>query len=133
LEEAEMTDDERSIRNLVETWMAASKAGDIATVLDLMADDAIFMVPGQTPFGKEAFKAAAAASKDVQFEGRSDIQEIRVFDDWAYLRNYLEVVVTQPGEEKLVRRSGYTLTILHKTPDGRWLLARDANLLSADR
>ena len=50
-----MLDDERAIRELVKTWLDASKAGDIATVLDLMTDDAIFMVPGQKPFGKEAF------------------------------------------------------------------------------
>ena len=30
----------------------------------------------------------------------------------------------------LVDRSGYTLTILRKEPDGRWLLVRDANLLA---
>jgi uncharacterized protein (TIGR02246 family) len=127
-----MTDDERSIRNLVETWMTASKAGDLATILSLMADDVVFMIPGQKPFGKEAFKTAAAASKNVRFEGTSDIQEIRVFDDWAYLRNYLEVAVTQPDEQKPERRSGYTLTILRKNPDGRWLLVRDANLLTVD-
>jgi hypothetical protein len=49
-----MTDDERAIRNVVETWMAASKSGDIATVLTLMTEDVVFMVPGQEPFGKEA-------------------------------------------------------------------------------
>ncbi|TJW27221.1 MAG: DUF4440 domain-containing protein, partial [Mesorhizobium sp.] len=31
-----MTDDERAIRKLVETWMDASKRGDTATVLSLM-------------------------------------------------------------------------------------------------
>jgi len=41
-----MTDDERAIRELVATWMAASKAGDTATVLSLIADDAVFMVVG---------------------------------------------------------------------------------------
>jgi uncharacterized protein (TIGR02246 family) len=50
-----MTDDERAIRNLVDTWMTASNAGDVLTMLSLMADDVIFMVPGQRPFGKEAF------------------------------------------------------------------------------
>jgi ketosteroid isomerase-like protein len=30
-----------------------------------------------------------------------------------------------------VTRSGHTLTILRKEPDGQWLLARDANLLTA--
>lgn len=41
--------------------MAASKAGDTATVLDLMTDDVAFMVPRRAPFGKEAFVAASDA------------------------------------------------------------------------
>jgi uncharacterized protein (TIGR02246 family) len=77
-----MTDDERAIRNLVETWIAASKAGDLETVLGLMADDVIFMAPGQKPFGKEAFAAASGKLKNVGFEGRSEIQEIRALGDW---------------------------------------------------
>ena len=52
-----MTEDERAIRALVSTWMAASRAGDTETVLSLMADDVVFMVPGAEPFGKEAFAA----------------------------------------------------------------------------
>jgi ketosteroid isomerase-like protein len=34
-----------------------------------------------------------------------------------------------PPNGKLVVRSGYTLTILRKQPDGNWVIARDANLL----
>lgn len=127
-----MTKDERAIRDLVETWMTASKAGDLDTVMGLMADDVIFMVPGQAPFGKEAFAAASEGMKDVRMDGRSDIRELRVLGDWAYLRNYLEVTVTPPGGGKSVRRSGYTLTILRKQSDGRWLLARDANLMTVE-
>ena len=41
-----MHDDEAAIRELVSTWMAATKAGDAATVLDLMTDDAVFLVAG---------------------------------------------------------------------------------------
>jgi uncharacterized protein (TIGR02246 family) len=125
-----MTEDERAIRNLVDTWIAATKAGDVQTVLNLMADDAVFMVPGQKPFGKEAFAASAQGMKNVRFDARSDIQELEVLGDWAYLRNYLEMTVTREGAAP-VRRSGYTLTILHKQPDGRWLLARDANLVTS--
>lgn len=125
-----MTDDERGIRNLVETWMAATKAGDLQTVLSLMADDIIFMVPGQEPFGKEAFKAASEGMKKVHFEGRSDIQEIRVLGDWAYLRQYLEVTMTLPRGGSPMRHAGYTLSILRKQADGRWVLARDANLVT---
>ena len=64
-----MSEDERAIRDLVATWMAASQAGDVATVLGLMADDVIFMVPGQEPFGKEAFAAASRSMTGIQFEG----------------------------------------------------------------
>ena len=49
--------------------------------------------------------------------------------DWAYLRNHIDMEMTLP-DGKTVRRSGYTLTILNKTVDGRWLLVRDANLLA---
>jgi uncharacterized protein (TIGR02246 family) len=48
-----MTEDERAIRELVDTWLAASKAGDLATVLSLMTDDVIFMVPGRKPSAKK--------------------------------------------------------------------------------
>lgn len=127
-----MTDDERAIRDLVDTWLEASKSGDVDTVLSLMTDDVVFMVPGQQPFGKEAFAAASKGMKGVRFEGRSEIRELRVLGDWAYLRNYLDVSMTPPGGTAM-RRSGYTLTILRKEADGRWRLARDANLLAAEK
>jgi uncharacterized protein (TIGR02246 family) len=127
-----MSDDERAIRTLVESWMEASKAGALETVLSLMADDVVFMVPGQKPFGKAAFKAASEGMKNVRIDGKSDIQEIQLLGDWAYLRNYLEVTMTPSGGGTPMRRSGYTLTILRKEPDGRWVLARDANLLTPD-
>lgn len=122
-------EDGRAIRNLVDTWMAASKAGDVRTVLSLMADDVIFMVPGQKPFGREAFAAASETMKNVRIDGRSEIQELQVLGDWAYLRNYIEMTMTRNGTPP-VQRSGYTLTILRKQVDGRWLLARDANLVT---
>ena len=122
-----MHDDERAIRELVATWMTASQAGDIATVLGLIADDVIFMVPGREPFGKEAFAAASQSMKNVRFEGSYDIREINVLGDWAYLRNHLTVSITPPGGEPM-RHAGYTLSILRKEPSGKWVLARDANL-----
>jgi len=127
-----MTDDERAIRQLVSTWMAATQAGDTETVLSLMADDVVFMVAGQEPFGKEKFAAAARGMQNVRMEGTSDIRELTVLGDWAYLRNHLVVTVTPPGGQP-VRRAGYTLTILRKTPAGQWLLARDANLTTTQK
>jgi len=124
-----MSPDERAIRDLVDTWMKASRAGDTATVLSLMSDDVIFMVPGREPFGKEAFAATSQSMKGFRIDGSADIRELRVLGDWAYLRNFIEITVTPPGGAP-VRRSGYTLTILRKEVDGRWRLTRDANLVS---
>ena len=124
-----VSDDERAIRSLVDTWMNASRAGDLATVLSLMADDAIFMVPGQEPFGKAAFAANSSAMKDVRIDGRSEIVELQVLGQWAFLRNHIDLTMSREGAPS-VRRSGYTLTVLRKEGDGRWLLVRDANLLA---
>jgi uncharacterized protein (TIGR02246 family) len=121
--------DERAIREVVETWMKASRAGDTATVLSLMSDDVIFMVPGREPFGKQTFAANSRSMDGARLEGSADIRELKVLGDWAYLRNFINIAITPPGGET-VRRSGYTLTILRKEPDGNWVLTRDANLVS---
>ena len=108
--------------------MKASAAGDLPAVLDLMTDDVVFMVPGREPFGKEAFAAMSKGMGAVRMEGRSDIREIQMLGDVAYIRNHIEMTMTPPGGAT-VRRAGYTLSILRKQ-DGKWRLARDANLLA---
>jgi uncharacterized protein (TIGR02246 family) len=126
-----MNSDQQAIRDLVAKWLAATKAGDTAAVLSLMADDVIFMVPGQAPFGKEAFAAASKGMAGMQFESASDIQEIEVLGDRAWMRSRLRVTITPPGSKSLVR-SGYILSILRKNQDGTWVVARDANLLTLE-
>ena len=123
-----MTHDERVIRDLVATWMKASETGDVDTVLRLMADDVIFMVPGREPFGKDAFRAMSETTKSVRLTGTSDIRELKVLGDWAYIRNYVEITIVPP-DGAAMRRTGYTLSILRKQPDGKWVLWRDANLV----
>lgn len=109
--------------------MAASKAGDTAAVLELMTDDVLFLVPGQEPFGKEAFREASESMRGMQMAGSAEVQEIHVEGDWACIRNHIDLTLTPPNGEGL-RRSGYTLTILRRGDDGRWRLFRDANLVS---
>ena len=126
-----MTSDEDQIRQLVRNWMDASRRGDTAAVLDLMTDDAVFLVPGRPPFGKAEFAegAQAQAGREVKFDGRSTIEEIRVAGDWAFMWTRLSVTTTQAGTP-VQTRSGHTLSVLHKV-DGDWKLARDANLLGS--
>jgi uncharacterized protein (TIGR02246 family) len=123
--------DEQAIRELVGKWLAASKQHNLEAVLSLMADDVLFMVPGQQPFGKEVFATANEKMKDSQMEAESDIQEIKVLGDWAWMRNFLRVTFTPPGGTPSVR-SGHILTILRRNSDGRWVIFRDANLLMAE-
>lgn|SRR5690606_6930629 len=125
-----MTDDERAIRGLVDTWFAASRQGDADAVLALMTDDVVFLVPGSNPIGKEEFAANFEAVRGVQIDASSDIRELQVLGEWAYMRSYMEVTVTPPGGVAPRQRAGHTLTILRKEPDGRWRVARDANLLT---
>lgn len=126
-----MTDDEKAIHELVQAWMQASEAGDTQTVLSLMTDDVVFMVPGREPFGREHFEAASAAMAGMRIRGRSDIVELQVLGAVAFSRNRIEMEMTPAGGQT-VRRSGYTLTLYRKEGDGRWRLMRDANLLTAN-
>lgn len=126
-----MTADEQAIRALVATWMRATQAGDVDTVLDLMTDDVVFLIPGRPPMRKPDFAAAAkaqAGGRAPRFEGESDIREIQVLGDWAFLWTRLRVVATPPDGSPPFAREGHTLTILKKD-GGQWRLARDANLL----
>src|SRR3954451_7617081 len=79
-----MTPDERAIRDLIQNWLDLSSAGDMSKVLNLMTDDVVFMVPGQEPFGKEAFASRSGALKNAQLEAKSEIVEVRVVGDWAW-------------------------------------------------
>lgn len=126
-----MAKDEEAIRELVTRWMDASRAGDTQGVLELMTDDVVFLLPGQAPMRKADFAAASqaqAAGRAPRFDGHSEIQEVQVCGDWAFMWTRLRVVATPPDGSPAMERSGHTLTVLRKV-GGKWLLARDANLL----
>ena len=124
--------DEQQIRELVATWMTATRRGDVDTVLSLMSDDAVFLVAGRPVMHKADFAAAARAQANHAapvFEGTSEIQEVKVLGDWAFMWTRLTVVATPPDGAPPTQRAGHTLTILNKQ-NGKWVLARDANMLA---
>ena len=72
-----MQNDEQAIRQLVATWLSASKAGDSEKVLSLMADDVVFLVPGQPPMrGKSAFAAGQSGVKQFDFDATSACRSV---------------------------------------------------------
>ena len=121
-------DDTRQIRQLVDSWIAASKAHDLPALMDMMTDDVVFMTPGRAPFGKAEFAADSQRMKSVTIDARAEVQEIEVFGPRATIRNHIQIELTSPGQAPR-RMSGYAMSILRKEADGRWRIARDANLV----
>jgi len=126
-----MGSDERAIREVHTTWIEAVNAGDLVRLLTLMADDVVFLNPGRAPLGRERFPAGfSAAHQQFQIRCISELEEVVVAGEVAYTlcRDSLSVTPRAGGEATAL--AGHRVTIYRKQPDGRWLLARDANTLS---
>lgn len=122
--------DEQAIRKLVADWLEAGS--DLEKVLGLMAEDVVFLTPGQAPMqGRDAFTVGFRAGlEQYRLEAHSEIQEVQVMGDWAYCWNHLRVVMTPYRAGMPMRRSGNVLSILKKLPEGNWVIFRDANMLT---
>jgi uncharacterized protein (TIGR02246 family) len=122
--------DEEAIRNLIATWQEASRAGNLAKVLELMTDDVVFLTSGQPPMNKEGFaKGFEAMIQTMAVTSQSDTREIVVSGEHAYSWGHLSVTATPKKGGESIHRSGYTLTVFRKE-QGAWRLARDANMLT---
>lgn len=111
--------------------MRATLAGDLDRVLELMDENVVFLGVGRPPMrGREAFAAASRGMEGkVRVEGMADLQEVRVFGDWAYCWNQLTVRMHPADGGAPTDRAGPALSVLRRGPDGRWVIFRDANML----
>jgi uncharacterized protein (TIGR02246 family) len=126
-----MRTDERVIRDVHSTWIDAVNAGDLARLLPLMADDVVFLNPGQAPFGRDGFSIAfSAAHQQAVVRCISELEEVVVVGEVAYTRSRDALSVTPRGGGQATQLAGHRITIYRRQPDGRWLLARDAHTLS---
>jgi uncharacterized protein (TIGR02246 family) len=126
-----MGPDERAIRELQSNWIDAVNAADLARLLTLMADDAVILSSGSAPLGREEFSAAfLAGHKQGRIICRRELEEIVITGDVAYTRGRDTVSLTPFSGGEAIQFAGYALTIWRKQPDGRWVLAREANLVS---
>ena len=123
--------DERAIREMHSVWIDAVNAGDLGRLLTLMADDVVFLSPGQAPCDRDGFSSGfSAAHRQARINCVSELQNVVVVGEVAYTlsRDSLSVAPRAGGEA--LQLSGHRITVYRKQPDGRWLLARDAHTVS---
>jgi len=126
-----MGSDERAIREVHSTWIDAVNGGDLARLLSLMADDVVFLNPGRSALGRDGFSANfSAAHEQVRIRCISELEEVVIVGEVAYTRSRDSLTVSPRAGGEESRLAGDRMTIYRKQPDGRWLLARDANVLS---
>ena len=68
----------------------------------------------------------------VRIEGTSDVQEVRVFGDWAYVWTQLSIAMHPTGGGAPLHRSGPGLSVWRKTAEGAWVIFRDANMVTSE-
>ena len=122
--------DEQEIRHLMDEWRRLTSGGNVDGLLELTADDVVFLTPGNPPIGKDQFadglrKVLAKA----RIEPAQDVLEIWASEDLAVAWSQLSVDLIPSSGEPL-RNEGYALTVFRRSPAGRWQIARDANLMA---
>jgi uncharacterized protein (TIGR02246 family) len=126
-----MSPEERTIREVHATWIAAVNAGDATRLLSLMADDAVFLTPGQEPVSRDTFPGGfLAAHEQHLIHCVSELHDVAVVGKVAYTwaRDSLSIAPRAGGEPMYF--AGHRLTVYRRQSDGCWLLARDAHTLS---
>ena len=128
-----MGKDERAIREAQSAWFDATANGDLTRLLTLMAEDVVFLTPGRAPFGRDEFATTFSVGLQQVINRIScggEFEEVVVVGEVAYTRGHLSISVTSLAGGQAKRLAGYSLSVFRKRPDGTWVLARDANLLS---
>src|SRR5262249_9789426 len=83
-----MKTDEQAIRDLIDTWFAATKSGDVATVLKLMARRRGFHGPRTGAVRQGGLRRRQPAG--LKIDGSSEIVELKIQDDWAWIRTRIK-------------------------------------------
>jgi len=112
-------------------WIDAVNAGDPGHLLTLMADDVVFLNPGRPPIGREGFPVGfSTAHQQSRIRCSSELEEVVIVGEVAYTLCRDSLSVTPRAGGDATELAGHRITLYRKQPDGRWLLARDANTLS---
>jgi uncharacterized protein (TIGR02246 family) len=127
--------DEKAIRTLLNRWHRAMGAGDLAALLSMISEDAVFLAAERAPLrGRAAFAhELAALTESCRIQSSAEIEEVLVSGDLAccWATQTVTTVALDGSGEPSVRR-GPVLSIFRKEFGGHWVLVRDANMLASD-
>ncbi len=114
--------DAEAIMMLLTEYDAAATAGNVDAVMALYADDAVSMPPdAPARTGKEEIRAAfVAVLEENTVQLTSQVDEVRVSGDLAFLRAAYDETVTPKAGGEPTQLHGKWLVILERQPDGSW-------------
>src|SRR5262249_56608706 len=113
------------------SWIDGVNAGDLVCLHSLMADDVVFLNPGQAPLGRDGFSPGfSAAHQQARINCISELEDVVVVGEVAYTLSRDSLSVTPRAGGEAMRLAGHRITVYRKQPDRRWPLARDAHTLS---
>ena len=126
--------EEQAIRAAHAAWVEAVNAGDLAALDRLMSEDALFLAPGRPPLGRSGFaETFLAAHRTLQIRCESVLQEVSIAGGLACALSQDMLAVAPRSGGEATALAGHRMTLYRKQPDGRWLLARDAHTLTAEK
>jgi len=124
--EALSDEDVAAIKAIGPALDKANLAGDFDTVVEMMTEDVLLMNPNEQIIqGRAEALEWFNAFKPATFtEHKHELLEVDGYGDIAYARGAYKNAFIFEGIDEPIKGEGKTLLILHKQPDGSWLISR---------
>ena len=115
--------DVEAIKSLSDEIMKAYNEGDLEALTAIVAEDVVFMPPGEPALiGKEAMRNWHDFDK-ISFDVNITVEEVQVLGDWAFIRDIWIGTVTQNESGEKFELNNKSLILLRRQPDGTWKLS----------
>jgi len=112
----------------IAAWESATRKGDRAALMALVADDCVFLAPGMPPMiGRATLESILESYDQLTLEPLFDLQELVISGEWAFAWGRDELTAVVRGSGAVRSAAGWAVTILHREQDGRWRFARGIN------
>ena len=122
--------DRSAILLLLDGWRLATREKDIRAILELVAEDVVFLPSSVPPIidkdeVEKMYRAFFPRYREIQHE--ATIEEVQIAGDWAFLWGTDELRMTPESGETEIHMKGKGLSILKRQSDGSWRVWRGIN------